>query len=60
MIAGRPGSYSIFGSTGVQMAEGQFPGATIPRRPEVPVDATSDSASLKVDPNDLSNFSVAQ
>jgi hypothetical protein len=52
MIAGRPGSYSIFGSTGVQMSEGQFPGARIPRRPEVPVGDTSNPVPPTVDPND--------
>lgn len=52
MIAGRPGSYSIFGSTGVQLSQGQFPGATIPRRPEVPVGDTSNPVPPTVDPND--------
>lgn len=52
MIAGRPGSYSIFGSTGMKMQEGQFPGATIPRRPEVPVGDQSNPVPPTVDPND--------
>jgi len=52
MIAGRPGSYSIFGSTGMTKQEGQFPGATIPRRPEVPVGDTSSTVSPNMDLND--------
>ena len=52
MIAGRPGSYSIFGSTGMKMQEGQFPGATIPRRPEVTVGDTSSAVSPNMDLND--------
>lgn len=52
MIAGRPGSHAIFGSTGSQMQRGQFPGARIPRRPEVPVGDTSDPVPPTSDPND--------
>ena len=60
MIAGRPGSYSIFGSTGVQTPTASFPGRTIPRRPEVPVGDQSNPVPPTqsvdpvetVDPND--------
>jgi hypothetical protein len=55
-----PGSAFIFGDRGAGQREGVFPGARIPRRPEVEIDETPDSDSIKVDPNDLSNFSVAQ
>lgn len=55
-----PGSAFIFGDQGLASRAGVFPGPRIPRRPEIEIDETPNGDSIKVDPNDLSNFSVAQ
>jgi hypothetical protein len=60
LFRGQPGSAFIFGDQGLANRTGVFPGAKIPRRPEVEIDSTYNSDSITVDPNDLSNFSVAQ
>jgi hypothetical protein len=47
-----PGSAFIFGDQGYGQRKGVFPGARIPRRPEVEIGDTSNPVPPTVDPND--------